>query len=508
MSIASHVRLMLNAQVIMSLPAELVFGILFSLWSIQSCTEERVQTFKNCSLVSRCWSAIMKDVNSTHSVIPLSYNGSQMYTIRAISSIPNPSLCRTITFKVDYMVLPQLLIDMECEPSITANKGIESALRRLFCGSKTPQNATHIYVDYLDDPQVHIPRFWIPQQITQLTIIYHYRRWVPFRFRCCNPCECECNQPAVDQKVIHLSVMGATSVIVQRLTTPLTKWKCLASLTTDAEFLETDIPVTLRDAFTRREYNYPDQEVGPDFVRCVMFGERMLWSSLLSRSYPIGLRVRECYISMLEQVIPLGSVGYIGPLTRKFIVLFNAIDPVASSTEPRIHRIPSLLKKGVTKLTENPNYSSSPGWDYEYKRTDILRMLGAWSRGRSVYSIPLGFDMGALLFLALGRAFSRELVGDYFEEWLYEQRQTITDVFGDDHPFIRRHLDLVTTTVDSSQYAWFAHLGQKSRKDLTEDGSSTLRLRATLEALGGRLKLLGIILILAPYYPRGTTSPR
>ncbi|PBK73108.1 hypothetical protein ARMSODRAFT_953573 [Armillaria solidipes] len=174
---------------------------------------------------------------------------------------------------------------------------------------------------------------------------------------------------------------------------------------------------------------------------------------------------------MLEQVIPLGSVGYIDPLTRKFIILFNAIDPVVSSTVPRIQCIPSLLKKGVTKMTEDPDYSSSPAWDYEYKTTDILRKLGAWTSGRSVYSIPMGYDREAMLFLALGRAFSREIVGDYFDEWLHEHRQTITDVFGDDHPLIRKHLDLVTTTVDSSQYAWFAHLGHKPTENPTGQGT-------------------------------------
>lgn len=185
------------------------------------------------------------------------------------------------------MVLPLLLVDMECEPSITSNKGIASLLRKIFCGSTTPTNTTHIYVDHLDDPQVHIPRFWIPRQITHLTIVYHYRRWVPYRFRYGYPCACICNQPAVGQQIIQLSVMGATTVIVRRLMTPLNKWKCLASLITDAEFLDSDIPVTLRDAFTRRRHKYPVQEaVGPEFVRCVMFGERMSWSSSISRCYP------------------------------------------------------------------------------------------------------------------------------------------------------------------------------------------------------------------------------
>ncbi len=45
---------------------------------------------------------------------------------------------------------------------------------------------------------------------------------------------------------------------------------------------------------------------------------------------------------MFEQVIPVGSVGYIDPMTAKFIVLFNAIDP-GSSTDARLDSIPSLL---------------------------------------------------------------------------------------------------------------------------------------------------------------------
>lgn len=85
---------------------------------------------------------------------------------------------------------------------------------------------------------------------------------------------------------------------------------------------------------------------------------------------------------MFEQVIPLGSVGYIHPFSKKFIVLFNAFDP-ASSGEARINCIPSLLKEGQTQIIANPKYSPFPAWDYEYKKSDILRKLGAWTTGRS-----------------------------------------------------------------------------------------------------------------------------
>lgn len=79
----------------------------------------------------------------------------------------------------------------------------------------------------------------------------------------------------------------------------------------------------------------------------------------------------------------------------------------------------------------------------------------------------------------------------------------------------------MTTTVDSSQYAWFAHLGHKPTENPTGEGTvnipltlliasaltslhsftfkSTLRLRATLEVLGERSRFLGTILILSPF---------
>ncbi|KAK0467723.1 uncharacterized protein EV420DRAFT_1501044, partial [Desarmillaria tabescens] len=112
----------------MALPSELISCILFELWAIQSSTEDHIQTFSICSTVSKKWSAIIQDVNSTHSVVPFSYNGGYLYTIRSMSAIPKPLLCRTIIFKVDYVIRPSSLQNSGCEPSIIANRGIESML--------------------------------------------------------------------------------------------------------------------------------------------------------------------------------------------------------------------------------------------------------------------------------------------------------------------------------------------------------------------------------------------
>ncbi|KAK0451995.1 uncharacterized protein EV420DRAFT_1482337 [Desarmillaria tabescens] len=357
-----------SSRTAMALPSELISHILFELWSTQSSTNEYIQTFSACSLVSKQWSAIIKEINSTHLVTSLFYSGGYLYTIPSMSSMPHPLLCRTITFKVDCMLKPDDVQYAKCNPSITANRGTESVLRRLFNGPVTPPDGIHIYVYYLDDPQVHIPRFWLPLQTTRLTIVYHYRWWV---------------------------------------------------------FITLPRPLHWTEFQSR-----------------VMFGERELHQFLLHGPDPgPGLYPDyvKRYIPMFEQSIPLGSVGYIHPFSKKFIVLFNAIDP-ASSAEPRINRIPSLLKDGHIKVTTNPKYSPSLAWDYEYKKSDILHKLGAWTKGRS---------------LGLGRAICRELVGDQFGDWLSEHRQTITDVFGDHHPYICNHLELVTTTVDSSQYVWF-----------------------------------------------------
>lgn len=72
---------------------------------------------------------------------------------------------------------------------------------------------------------------------------------------------------------------------------------------------------------------------------------------------------------MPEQLIPLESVGYIDPPTRKFIVPFNLrINPVESSMIARtlLDSIPSLLESGVTKLVVYLNHSPGP-------RTRIFR---------------------------------------------------------------------------------------------------------------------------------------
>lgn len=59
-----------------------------------------------------------------------------------------------------------------------------------------------------------------------------------------------------------------------------------------------------------------------------------------------------------------------------------------------------------------------------------------------VYSIPLALDTDRTLCLALGRASRRVLEDNQIKNWLAEHRQTITDVFGDDYPYIRKRLDL------------------------------------------------------------------
>ncbi|PBK74712.1 hypothetical protein ARMSODRAFT_950741 [Armillaria solidipes] len=192
-----------------------------------------------------------------------------------------------------------------------------------------------------------------------------------------------------------------------------------------------------------------------------MFGDQYSRAYWIHRSYIEDYTNRE--IPMLEQVIPLGSVGYIDPLTRKFIVFFNAIDPGESSTDARLGSIPSLLESGVTKLVVNPKHSPGPPWDREYASFDPRPFLTALNQMTSkLYNIPVGLDRPEELFLTLGRACRTDLVGTHFETWLLNYKQKILDIFGDEHPYIRKRLDLVTTTINSSQYAWFAHLGFRS----------------------------------------------
>ncbi len=59
---------------------------------------------------------------------------------------------------------------------------------------------------------------------------------------------------------------------------------------------------------------------------------------------------------------------------------------------------------------------------------------------------PVSSTVGDLrpeqLYLSLGRAFCKELVGTHFETWLLDHKQKILDIFGDEHPYIRKRLDL------------------------------------------------------------------
>ncbi|KAK0197422.1 hypothetical protein F5146DRAFT_1155599 [Armillaria mellea] len=226
------------------------------------------------------------------------------------------------------------------------------------------------------------------------------------------------------------------------------------------------------------------------FVLCLANGWTGAW-------YPIDRLYHEYFIPTLDQVMLLGSVGYIDPLTQKFVFLFNAMDP-ASSTEPRIQRILSILMKGVAEVLEHPGYS--PPWDYAYNKFDILHKLDAWTRERSfVFFVPniyaLLTEVIGTLCLAFWRASRRVLEDNQIEKRSTERRQTITDVFEDDHSYIRKRLDVVTTTVDSSQYEWFAHLGNElyAEDSSSEEVNTILTLPIVLP-----LAILTVLLALDP----------
>ncbi|KAK0455747.1 uncharacterized protein EV420DRAFT_1552982 [Desarmillaria tabescens] len=261
----------------MAPPVELVSFILAELWAYPFTTEERINVYRTCNLISKQWSAIFKDVNSVHAWIPFSFDKAHLYTVRSMHIISNPMLCRTITFTVEYVVMPQLLIwYMTCGATVEANKRVESALRRIFCDPNRPRSATHIYVNYLDDLQLHTPSFWIPPQITHLTIVYHYRRWVPRSFRKESfTFHCVCERLAVDRRVSHLTVMGAIPAIVKRLIAPRDEWRHLVSLTTDLD--ETSVSASSQTSVVCKRYDIPFQDVGNDYALHVMFGDRSFW---------------------------------------------------------------------------------------------------------------------------------------------------------------------------------------------------------------------------------------
>ncbi|KAK0455757.1 uncharacterized protein EV420DRAFT_1553042 [Desarmillaria tabescens] len=233
----------------MAPPVELVSLILAELWAYPFTTEERINVYRTCNLISKQWSAIFKDVNSVHAWIPFSFDKAHLYTVR-------------------YVVMPQLLI--------WSNKGVESALRRIFCDPNAPRSATHIYINYLDDLQLHTPSFWIPPQITHLTIVYHYRRWVPRSFRDESfTFHCGCERLAVDRRVSHLTVMGAIPVIVKRLIAPRDEWRHLISLTTDLN--EAFVSASSQTSVICKRYGIPFQDVEVDYALHVMFGDRSFW---------------------------------------------------------------------------------------------------------------------------------------------------------------------------------------------------------------------------------------
>ncbi|KAK0455752.1 uncharacterized protein EV420DRAFT_1553002 [Desarmillaria tabescens] len=253
----------------MAPPVELVSFILAELWAYPYLTEERINVYRTCNLISKQWSAIFKD---TH-----------LYTVRSMHIISNPMLCRTITVTVEYVVMPQLLIwYMTCGATVEANKGVESALRRIFCDPNRPRSATHIYVNYLDDLQLHTPSFWIPPQITHLTIVPpHFRKGFTVR--------CVCERLAVDRRVSHLTVMGAIPVIVKRLIAPRDEWQHLVSLTTDLD--EALVSASSQTSVICKRYDIPFQDVGNDYALHVMFGDRSFW---LYRPYHGRLQRLSC----------------------------------------------------------------------------------------------------------------------------------------------------------------------------------------------------------------------
>ncbi len=372
----------------MTPPAELIVRILTNTWVSLTSTEEHIKFFITCSLVSKHWAAIIKEVNSMHSLIPFSYNGGQLYTIKSLSSISNPMLCRTLTFRVNYVIMPQRLVITGCEPSVTVNRGIESVLRKLIRGPNTLRHGIHIYLDYLDDSQVHVPSFWIPPQITRLTIHYHYRSWMVDWLGQQHYRRCECEKTNVDRQVDCLSILAATPDLTKGLITPLSEWKCLSLLIIDSYVQDITIPVSPGISVIRRSDQFRYETVEPDLSCRVMFGDHRNQAVLVcchtstysSINYFIGLAFLDSLdIPMLDQAIPVGSVGYIHPMTRKFIILFNAIDP-GSSSDSRLDSIPSLLDSGVTTMAIDPNRSQGVAWERDY---DAKSLLPDWIQGGS-----------------------------------------------------------------------------------------------------------------------------
>ncbi|PBL01757.1 hypothetical protein ARMGADRAFT_227284 [Armillaria gallica] len=194
-------------------------------------------------------------------------------------------LCRTLTFRVDYVAMPQRVVFTRCEPSVEANKGIESLLRKLFYGPNPPRFATHVYVDYLDDSRVHVPSFWIPPQITRLTILYHFRSWTVDWLDGQDFHPCQCSRSTINRQVEHLTIMRATPELTRGTITPLSEWECHSFLTIDSDAPDIGIPSTSRISVLRRNEDFGIEVVEPDFLLRAMFGDQYSQGILYDRSY-------------------------------------------------------------------------------------------------------------------------------------------------------------------------------------------------------------------------------
>ncbi|KAK0187804.1 hypothetical protein F5146DRAFT_729163 [Armillaria mellea] len=160
---------------------------------------------------------------------------------------------------------------------------------------------------------------------------------------CHHPRRCQCEQSAIDRWVSHLSVIGSTPVIVERLIAPLDKWKCPISLTSNIK--NVDVSATSPVSVVCKPHDFPLLDVQRDYGCRTMFGNDS--SQWLHPYHSFHGPHRDTLI--LKQAIPVGSVGYINPFTRNFVVLSNGIDP-ASSTDQRIKSIRSLLGGSATNL--------------------------------------------------------------------------------------------------------------------------------------------------------------
>ncbi len=72
----------------------------------------------------------------------------------------------------------------------------------------------------------------------------------------------------------------------------------------------------------------------------------------------------------------------------------------------------------------------------------ILEALLAIDQPGSLDDIIVGELEPEKHYISLGRASCKELVGTHFETWALDHKQKILDIFGDEHPYIQKRLDL------------------------------------------------------------------